>query len=180
MFLHYFQFLAQFSVWLFNYDWTCCPSRISSPFFFFFNSSWKGAIISAWENAYDTWFTNPNQDSLSESYSVLCHPKSSKCHLLFHKVKFLWVEDDTIVATVGDVVYRIPEECFSEYGVINTSGFSGHINIDFIESACIHVSWCMESLWVLIIAVSAPFCNEGSCISCQQGEGESVVAIPCI
>lgn len=101
----------------------CCPSKTSG--FFVCSNSWKAGSISALENTH-SWFTSPNQDLIPLMfvgagnsrmvifmvgfYAIHCYPKSHELHFIFCKMERIWIEDDTIVAAMGDVIHNVPNE----------------------------------------------------------------------
>lgn len=84
-------------------------------------------------------------------YTVLHYTEPSKINLIFCEMKFLWVEDNAVVATAGNIVHCVPKWCFygviQEYAIVNKLVFLDYIDGYIVDSTNIYIWWCVESLW---------------------------------
>ena len=113
-----------------------------------------------------------------------CYLEAGKLHRAFAKLKFLWVEDDAIVA--ADVQpFDSLEERFLKVvgpheGVIYAFGLLREVCNYFVKATTVSVSRGDVSLWCNEVAVSAPWGDESSQVLVPGVKWDAVISVPSV
>ena len=113
-----------------------------------------------------------------------CYFEAGKFHCSSAKLKFLWVEDNAIVAANVQPFDSLEERLFNiispHEGVVYALGLLGKVCDYFIKATTVPVSGGDVSLGCNEVALTAPWSDESSQVFVPVVKGNAMISIPSV